>query len=751
MPSQSNYAAVGVSSYEGGGSVPWSNPDYATGANDGFVANAQCDSATSEWLRLRSFGFSIPSGATIDGIRLNVLRRSHFLDVYDQEIRLIKGGVAVGDDKSDTLTAWPIGDDFEYGQYGDGFDDLWGETWESSDINSSGFGIVLAVERRDSGEGWASVDNVFLVVYYHFEEVGSNGASIGGVAIVDPAIMDGGVQGSGDAQVNDHQVIEVSGGTQASGSATHSFSIVVGGGIELSGAAIVTWENPDIDVSGGVIGGGLAARTTHDVIDLSGGVSVGGEPAALNFYGPLGGMTVSGEASVISGFMPSGGVSGSGVNISGGVHNLSGEGGIKAGGVVGVSGVMHRIVVADGGVEVELSGSDYGITDRSYNGDGGVYVSNVNDPTIVNHRFNLDIDILWNLRTYIIKDLTFFWSTGLLVVYWYRVLSKPIECDCCKKMITNVHARTVAELCEKLSDRNWTWQIDTIEKFRRPAALGNAINGWENQQEAIDEYDLESTYDNCNDREPIEFCDVPQCANYCVDFDLKVSFAFDMSKHSVDAFHSFESGNEESEDRTIYTGGGADTTHWRNTPDFPYESSAYGADPDGNETDPQRMAVELSGSAVVWSSHPRSDGGFVASAVEAHTSFTNWQYIGGVWPFSVTARPHIAESVSSVTQEGSIIEGDQPWVNIDNALLPDGSDAFTDISWSKNSEFLVLRDFRLNIPLVGPRGQDVKIDRIQFRLADGLRRWVRKTETSSSYLEMRLYPTMWNRLLFVGH
>lgn len=723
MPNQIRYASHVETSFAGGGSSIWYNPENAESSDD-LYAVAVCNEATSELLLFRGFFFSLPTNVTIDGFEIGIERHANGVSIFDESARLVKGGAVVGDSSADTVNPWPIGTD-QIGVYGGG-DQLWGETWTRQNVNSSGFGAVLTAENLIVGDGTASVDSLYVTVYYHFEEEGLGGSSVGGGAIVDPWIMIGGAQFGGAARVTSANIAEVSGGSQVSGSATHFFSKVVGGGIGIGGLLPIT-SDFNIVVSGGVEVGGFAERNTNDIVDVEGGISVGGISPANNFYSPLGGVTTSGESTVLSSIMTSGGIFASGLNHAGGVHNLSGEGGVIPGGKAIDRGVIHRIVVADGGVEVDQEPyahllpptADYGITARSISGTGGVYITNVNDPTIINYRFDLNKTFLWHLRTYLVKDLTFFWSTGLLIVYWYRVVAKPIkECDdCCKKVITNVHARTVAELCEKLSKRNWKWTIDTIEKFGRPAALGNVINGWESQQEAIDEYDLESrVLENCHDLESIEFCEIPQCANYCVDLDLRVSFSFDMSKQSVNAFHYYESGHGESEDREIFISGGADITHWRNIPDFPYESSDYGTDPDGNETDPQRMAVEISGSAFVWASHIRSDGGGVITAVEANTSFTNWQFVGGVWPFTVIARPSIVESVSSLNQEGSVIEGDQPWVSLNNAILPDGLDASTDISWGKNSEFLVLRGFNLNIPLVGPGNNIIEIERIQVHI-----------------------------------
>jgi hypothetical protein len=236
------------------------------------------------------------------------------------------------------------------------------------------------------------------------------------------------------------------------------------------------------------------------------------------------------------------------------------------------------------------------------------------------------------------------------------------------------------------------------------------MGDWSSQQEAIDEFDALGDEDCLDD--PLEICDIPQCADFCVDHDVKVSFKFDISKFSVDAFYEHEPGSEDATDRTIYIGGDAGVVLERYIPDFPHEA-------DGS--------VEISGSADVSSSHFRGNGGIIIGhCLQTITSFTNWKYTGGVWPFHLTDKqPYVAESIPLIIDGDNTYEGEQPWYDPENAFRPDGSYARTEVSWNGISQFLLCRDFRLHIPLVGPRDQAVKVERIQVQV----NRWTTQVGT----------------------
>ena len=82
----------------------------------------------------------------------------------------------------------------------------------------------------------------------------------------------------------------------------------------------------------------------------------------------------------------------------------------------------------------------------------------------------------------------------------------------------NIHARTIAELCEKLSERKFIFPIESVQRFTRPASLGNIFSDFEDQQELIDAFD--EANGDCQALEEVNICDVPSCADFSIDFDL---------------------------------------------------------------------------------------------------------------------------------------------------------------------------------------------------------------------------------------
>jgi len=140
------------------GTVAWSNPDNAK-ASDGNDATVYLEDQISSYLAATNFGFSIPSGATIDGIKVEI-EESTGTDAGDESsIKIIKGGTISGDEKSTGAQLPSLDTYIEYG----GSSDLWGETWAYTDINSSTFGVGFSVTIY---EGTVSVDHIRITVYY---------------------------------------------------------------------------------------------------------------------------------------------------------------------------------------------------------------------------------------------------------------------------------------------------------------------------------------------------------------------------------------------------------------------------------------------------------------------------------------------------------------------------------------------------------------------------------------------------------
>ncbi len=154
------------SSVAGIGTVAWTNPTRAVSSNNSF-ATASVDGTTTRFLQCSGYGFAIPAGATIDGITVNVERKSSSTangGSADAAMRLVKAGTIGATDNS-TGTTYTTSDVTE--AHGSSTD-LWGTTWTVADINNANFGAAFAATKA-SGTGGAhtvSVDHVQIVVDY---------------------------------------------------------------------------------------------------------------------------------------------------------------------------------------------------------------------------------------------------------------------------------------------------------------------------------------------------------------------------------------------------------------------------------------------------------------------------------------------------------------------------------------------------------------------------------------------------------
>ena len=134
-----------------GNDYDWDFPANAA-VDDGGIARADLSctgaySGRSFYLDSTGHGFTIPAGATINGILVEVKRYAGSTQsaIYDVTLRILKAGAPVGTDKAagSYWSATP-----GYTSYG-GAADLWGTTWTPAQVNASGFGIRL--QSADAG------------------------------------------------------------------------------------------------------------------------------------------------------------------------------------------------------------------------------------------------------------------------------------------------------------------------------------------------------------------------------------------------------------------------------------------------------------------------------------------------------------------------------------------------------------------------------------------------------------------------
>jgi hypothetical protein len=147
------------------GTEPWSNLDNCKVSDDAYTSAVLSASEISNYLKATNFGFQIADDAVIKGIKVLVEKKASAADkIKDYEAKLVKGGVIQNENKAKT-EYWSIYDGYsEYGSKSD----LWGLSWTPADINSSNFGVVIAVKNEGSGEYTAYIDHICIAVYYQY-------------------------------------------------------------------------------------------------------------------------------------------------------------------------------------------------------------------------------------------------------------------------------------------------------------------------------------------------------------------------------------------------------------------------------------------------------------------------------------------------------------------------------------------------------------------------------------------------------
>jgi len=181
-----NWGGNGFSSGSDTGGGIWHHMANAEGAPNGISAGTTDKTihfTPTDFLVLTAYGFSVPADAIIAGIRVEVTREAESppggnFRSCDYSIYVTKDGtdttpIPAGDNLSGYVnftTPGPNGywsdTTFATSSFG-GAEELWGQTWTASDINSSRFGILYQTENGRGGPtGGAMVDSVGIKVYW---------------------------------------------------------------------------------------------------------------------------------------------------------------------------------------------------------------------------------------------------------------------------------------------------------------------------------------------------------------------------------------------------------------------------------------------------------------------------------------------------------------------------------------------------------------------------------------------------------
>ncbi len=156
---------------DGTGTVAWSNPSNAAAADGTYATVTVPYGASSHYLFLTNFGLSVPAGATITGVSVDILG----IPSDGFNAKLIKNGAVTGTTKTFNLEI--ISENFiDHPSSGEGnisllikpvfggVGDLWGATFTQADVVANTFGV--AIWSSPTNAPTMSVDAVRLNVYY---------------------------------------------------------------------------------------------------------------------------------------------------------------------------------------------------------------------------------------------------------------------------------------------------------------------------------------------------------------------------------------------------------------------------------------------------------------------------------------------------------------------------------------------------------------------------------------------------------
>jgi hypothetical protein len=129
----------------------------------------------SDVAEFTGFGFSIPTGATVLGIQVDMLQRvnSPGGGIHDSLLVLTLNGVQTGNIYLNPNNWYDTPTVYTYG----GATDMWGSAWSPADINDPTFGLLFRIT-NSSYDQTASVDHLTMTVYYQgINGLGSQTAS----------------------------------------------------------------------------------------------------------------------------------------------------------------------------------------------------------------------------------------------------------------------------------------------------------------------------------------------------------------------------------------------------------------------------------------------------------------------------------------------------------------------------------------------------------------------------------------------
>lgn len=156
----------------GAGSIAWANPSNSQISDNTFASAGQLlgvlATMQTNRLKLTSFGFSIPSTATVCGIEVSVRKNAAGLiigsSITDKDVYIVKSNALTGTNHA--AGSWSGTNNWV--TYGNSTD-TWGTAWTPADINDANFGIILSANLNSGLAGvflTANIDAINITVYY---------------------------------------------------------------------------------------------------------------------------------------------------------------------------------------------------------------------------------------------------------------------------------------------------------------------------------------------------------------------------------------------------------------------------------------------------------------------------------------------------------------------------------------------------------------------------------------------------------
>lgn len=155
---------------------------------------------------------------------------------------------------------------------------------------------------------------------------------------------------------------------------------------------------------------------------------------------------------------------------------------------------------------------------------GGVVVSG----GIGNPSFIVDLPITYAIFAVVTVDLPIIYAIAQEIYYGYRIEGECLELtdcngpfnednpECRKRSIVTLIARSPKEACEQLKKQNWNWPIKKFQQFTKPV--------YKNDEQFLIEQGLYN--EACPQLQDAEFCYDPECAEFCLSYDVIENIKF---------------------------------------------------------------------------------------------------------------------------------------------------------------------------------------------------------------------------------